>query len=367
MRILYGVVGEGMGHATRSRVVLEHLVKAGHEVRIVVSGRAHDYLKERFAGVHEIWGFTLAYEENEVRKLQTFLQNLSGAVEGWPQNVKTWWELASSFDPEVVISDFESFSYLYAKNRRLPVISVDNMQIINRARHEPAMLHGFEKEFELARTIVKTKLPGAFHYLVTTFFRPPLRKKRTTLVPPLLRPEILAATPTEGDHLLVYQSAAGNDALPRALQAAGVPCRVYGYKRNLTADETDGLVMYRPFSEQGFIEDLRSSRGVVTGGGFTLISEAVKLHKPILSLPIGGQFEQTLNALYLEALGYGRHAPVMEEGTIRDFLPALPRCAEALAGYEQHDNQETLAALDEQLARSAEGHGHVALDDETVA
>ena len=29
MRVLYGVVGEGMGHATRSRVVLEHLLEEG--------------------------------------------------------------------------------------------------------------------------------------------------------------------------------------------------------------------------------------------------------------------------------------------------------------------------------------------------
>jgi len=27
MRILYGVVGEGMGHAMRSRVILDHLVR----------------------------------------------------------------------------------------------------------------------------------------------------------------------------------------------------------------------------------------------------------------------------------------------------------------------------------------------------
>ena len=33
MKILYGVVGEGMGHAMRSRVVLEHLVGQGHEMR----------------------------------------------------------------------------------------------------------------------------------------------------------------------------------------------------------------------------------------------------------------------------------------------------------------------------------------------
>ena len=41
MRILYGVVGEGMGHATRSSVLLEHLTKQ-HEVHVVVSGRARD-------------------------------------------------------------------------------------------------------------------------------------------------------------------------------------------------------------------------------------------------------------------------------------------------------------------------------------
>ena len=38
MKILYGVVGEGMGHAMRSRVVLEHLVAQGHEVEIMASG-----------------------------------------------------------------------------------------------------------------------------------------------------------------------------------------------------------------------------------------------------------------------------------------------------------------------------------------
>ena len=32
MRILYGVTGEGMGHATRSKVVCEHLLAQGHKV-----------------------------------------------------------------------------------------------------------------------------------------------------------------------------------------------------------------------------------------------------------------------------------------------------------------------------------------------
>ena len=40
MKILYGVVGEGMGHAVRSRVVIERLLARGYEVEIMASGRA---------------------------------------------------------------------------------------------------------------------------------------------------------------------------------------------------------------------------------------------------------------------------------------------------------------------------------------
>ena len=67
MKILYGVVGEGMGHATRSRVVLEHLRAQGHEVLVVVSNRAFEMLRGHFAGregpgvvtVKEIAGLSL--------------------------------------------------------------------------------------------------------------------------------------------------------------------------------------------------------------------------------------------------------------------------------------------------------------------
>lgn len=349
MRILYGVVGEGMGHATRSSVMLEHLTRQ-HEVHVVVSGRARDYLARRFENVHKIWGLTLKYEGNSVRKLGTLLENLRGAVSGFPENIKAYFELVDAFEPDVVVSDFESFSYLYAVNHLLPVISVDNMQIINRARHAPELLAGYQQEFELTRGIVKTKLPGCFHYLVTTFFYPELRKDRTTLVPSILRPEILAAQSQPGEHLLIYQTSTTNTQLLDALRKSGLPCRVYGVRRGIERDEADGNLTYRPFSEAGFIEDLRTARAVVAGGGYTLMSEAVYLHKPLLSLPVQGQFEQTLNALYLEKLGYGRHAKVLDAETLGAFLADVPRCAQALQSYSQDGNRAMLEALDAQIA-----------------
>jgi len=352
MRILYGVVGEGMGHATRSRVILEHLTKH-HDVHIVVSGRARDYLAKRFANVHNIWGFTMQYEGNSVKKWNTLLQNLKGAVAGWPQNVRTYFDIVEKFEPDVVISDFESFSYLFARNHFLPVISIDNMQIINRCEHEPSLLEGHENAFELSRGIVKAKCPGAFHYLITTFFHPRVRKLRTSLMPSILRPEIIDARSETGEHLLVYQTMQGNDELVGQLKASGIPCRVYGYKRDITADVVDGNLTFRPFSEAGFIDDLRTARGVIGGGGFTLMSEAVYLRKPMLSVPIGGQFEQVINALYLDKLNYGSHAKVLDANTLGQFLDRIPDCEKALSVYSQNGNTAILEALDLKLADAA--------------
>src|SRR5215471_222242 len=261
MKILYGVVGEGMGHAMRSRVVLEHLVAAGHEVEIMASGRAVDFLGKRFAGVNRIHGFHMIYEENRVRRGKTLWSNVLSGTAAVPGQIAAYFDLIRDFRPEVVISDFESWTYLYAKAQRLPIISIDNMQIINRCSQPPEIIAGHESEFQLTRAFVKSKLPFCDRYLITTFFYPEIRKERTELFPPILRPEILAARPTAGEHLLVYQTAEGNEALAGILAGSGVECRVYGMRRDLKEEVVEGNLRYRPFSEAGFIADLASARG----------------------------------------------------------------------------------------------------------
>ncbi|MFO0695342.1 MAG: MJ1255/VC2487 family glycosyltransferase [Polyangiales bacterium] len=354
MRILYGVVGEGMGHAMRSRVVLEHLFARGHEVEIIASGRAAEFLHKRFSDrgeVHRIHGLHIVYDDNRVRRGSTLFSNVLDGTAAIPKQIAAYFELVSDFRPEVVISDFESWTYYYAKVHRLPIFSIDNMQILNRCRLDEDVLEGYRAEFEIAKAFVKGKLPFCDHYLVTTFFRPEIRKERTTLFPPILRPEILAAERRRGEHLLVYQTAEGHETLLETLAATGLECRVYGVRRNLESEVVEGNLRYRPFSEAGFIDDLASARGVIAGGGFTLMSECVYLHKPMLAVPVEGQFEQVLNARYLEKLGYGRFAETLDDPkTVLDFLEAIPGCEGALASYAQDGNREILEALDGHLA-----------------
>jgi uncharacterized protein (TIGR00661 family) len=356
VRILYGVVGEGMGHAMRSRVVLEHLFGQGHEVEIMASGRAAELLQKRFEGVNRIHGLHIIYEENRVRRGKTFWSNVLQGAAALPGNIDAYFKLIEGFAPEVVISDFESWTYLYGKARRLPIISIDNMQIINRCTHPPEIIEGSRADFEIAKAFVKSKLPFCDQYLITTFFRPEVRKERTTLHPPILRPEILAARRSEGAHILVYQTAEGHGALVEALTRSGLECRIYGLRRDLKEEAVEGNLRYRPFSEAGFIDDLASARGVIASGGFTLMSEAVYLHKPMLAVPLGRQFEQMMNARYLEHLGYGKHAGDLDDAApIHAFLDAIPACRRKLEAYQQDGNKELLRAVDELLDRAAAG------------
>ena len=355
MKLLYGVVGEGMGHAMRSRVVLEHLVAEGHDVEVMASQRAVDYLARRFDKVRRIHGLHIIYEENRVRRGKTLWTNVRDGLAALPSQVRAYFELIDRFEPGAVITDFESWTYLYARAHRLPLYSVDNMQVINRCRHPKDLLDVDRAGYEVARAFVKAKVPFCDHYFVTTFFDAPARKPRTTLYPPILRPEILSARAERGGHLLVYQTAEGHGELARVLGRSGLECRIYGMRRGITEEQLEGKLRYRPFSETAFIEDLATARGVIAGGGFTLMSECVYLHKPLLANPVGGQFEQVLNALHLQKLGYGRHAAVLDERAVVEFIEAAPDCEERLGAYHQAGNRLLQGALDAHLDRAAAG------------
>ncbi len=355
MRILYGVVGSGMGHAIRSSVVIKKLIDEGHEVHIVASGGAVKYLTERFGGVTEIWGLDMVVVDNEVDKLMTAALNAKGLMKRLPKNAREFFEVEADFAPEVVISDFETWSWLFGKFYGRPIICIDNIQIINRCTHSPEILDGEEDSFRVAKSIVKARTPRANEYLITTFFHPPIRKKRTRLVPPILRETLLNAKPTVGDHLLVYQTSESFKTLPDMLKQLDMPVYVYGLRRGIEADEVDGNLTYRPFSDTQFVEDLATCRGVVASAGFTLMSEAVHLGKPFLATPIRGQFEQILNARYLAGLGYGTYEMNLEPPALKAFVSNLKTYAKNLESYERHDNSVTLGALDEFLNKVAAG------------
>ena len=80
------------------------------------------------------------------------------------------------------------------------------------------------------------------------------------------------------------------------------------------------------------------------------------LHVPFeYGIPVGRQFEQILNARYLQRLGYGRMAEDIDAASVHAFLEAVPDCERALASYRQDGNHLLLAEIDHQLDKAASG------------
>jgi len=340
MRILYGVTGEGMGHATRSKVTCEHLVASGHEVKIVVSGRAHAFLAKSFPDVVEIKGLTIKYVDNRMDRDGTLAKNVLAAPGLVASNVSTY---------------FDSFAYLFAKRHDLPVLSIDNQQIISRCKLGKFAKEGVKVDYQMTKAFVRAKLPACDHYVVTTFFYPPMRpkyEKETTLVPPILRRSIIDAKKKAhaGEHVLVYQTSASDTKLVEELnRVRSAKFVVYGLRKNAR----HGNCTLKEFSEDGFVEDLASARAVVQNGGLSLMGEAVYLGKPIFSVPVRNQYEQILNARYLEELGYGLGAERLEADLLRLFLDETPKYAARVAKHKQDGNRELFDVVDAALERFA--------------
>ena len=339
--ILYGVNGEGAGHSTRAKEVLSHLVARGHTVHVASFDRGLRNLKEHF-DVTEIFGFRFAYVNNRVRYRRTIAKNLITV----PQAAKSLARLKHIVDErkiDLVITDFEPLTCHVGHNRGLPVISIDNQHCLTNA------VVSYPKEYRrdaaAAKLVTRLMTPRADAYLVISFFTAPARKRNTFLFPPLLRQEILDASPVEGDHVLVYVTSPA-PALAKLL--GSVRCRfvAYGFAR----EGLEGNILYKKPSLDGFFGDLVSARAVVANSGFSLVTEALHLGKAYLAVPVNHQFEQVFNAYWLEKSGYGAYWDELNKECVEAFLYNVPHYRQALAQYPRQGNGALLAKLDELIA-----------------
>jgi uncharacterized protein (TIGR00661 family) len=349
VRILYGVCGEGMGHAQRSLVVADHLAHQGHNLRFVCArGRAFDAIAARYPDrVYEVAGLETVMFGNRVDPALTIAYN---AVKQWALSPWCHLSLAARIapPPDVVISDFEPFTARYASALSLPLLAVDNIAFLTRCELPPRMAPG-----ALMRLAVDHMVPGADHYFVTTIAWAPISKVRTTLHAPIVRSEVLAERRNvrDGDHLTCYfNDKADARERVRELSQIGVDVHLWGIDRELSS----GRVTCMGHDPLGFPRDLATSAAVVGGAGFTLLSEAIALGKPVLAVPFAGQGEQLSNARFVEALGIGRSGEAMTPELVRNFLRALPRYRRELAAGTPHDdNRELLSALDRTIGAAA--------------
>ena len=139
----------------------------------------------------------------------------------------------------------------------------------------------------------------------------------------VIRPAVADLQPENEGFVLAYARDSIREPLLACLQQLDRPCVVYG-----APPEADhGPLTAHPLSPH-FVHDLARCACVVSTAGHQLISEACFLGKPVLAIPEPGQYEQYINAFYLEKVGGGRRCDLrtLSPRLVQDFADsAEPR------------------------------------------
>jgi len=339
--ILYGVNGEGSGHSTRAKEVISHLQAKGHRVRVASFDRGLRNLCDDFE-VTEIYGLRFAYVNNQVRYRKTMARNLA-TVRQAAKSIKHLSALVDDWKIQLVITDFEPLTCQVGHHKRLPIISIDNQHSMTNT--DVTYPKQYRRDAAVAKLVTRAMVPRADAYLATSFFMPKVKKAGTFLFPPILRQEILKARPMVGDYVLIYVTSPA-PALAKLLSGVRGRFVAYGFGR----EGSEGNVVFKAPSLNGFLKDLTSCKAIIANAGFSLVTEALHLAKPYLAIPVKHQFEQIFNAYWLDKMSYGAYWEDLNKERVESFLYNVPQYQEKLAAYPRHGNDALLKKLDSLIA-----------------
>jgi len=344
-RVLYSCCGEGQGHSSRVHTVTHALQRLGHEVKVLASHKAYAVLRGQLPDVREIPGFVFVYRRNRVELLASFRANLPLLGRRGPV-IRQIRELIEAWQPDLAITDFEPFLPRAAHLAGLRCVSLDHQGVIPFAR--PSLPPAQWLPALAARTVTRGTNYREAARLATSFFYPPTPPGgNVQFFPPILRDKVLRLAPRDDQYVVVYQTSTSSGWLPDLLKRLPFRFKVFAYER----EGRDGNLDYFPRSDLRFIEEVGGASWVLTNGGYTLMSEALYLGKPVFSLPVAWQFEQWLNARHLQDLGYGVMCDHLRgfEAKMQEFLSNVDRYRQNIAREKFLGNDLVLARLKEFL------------------
>jgi uncharacterized protein (TIGR00661 family) len=348
--IVYAMCGEGRGHATRARAIVEAM-RGRHQLTLFASDCAHDMLS-----VH--------YPTEDVRLIRIPGLRFGYGPAGRVDLMRTlWmaarfrWEVNSRVDavlpelerarPDLVIADFEPIVPRAARRLGLPFVSFDHQHYLVVSDFS-GLPFWVRQEAHLAAPFVRALYDWQQATIVSAFYRAPLKKefRDTTWVGTLIRPEMLPIRPTHGRHLVAYMRRHASAETLSALAASGREVRVYG----LGARASEGPLRFMAIDERRFIDDMAGCDAVVSTAGNQLVGEALFLSKPLLVMPEAMNFEQSVNAHFLEKSGLGwAERGQLTTARLGAFLEAVPDLRGRIRPTTVWGNDAAVAALERQI------------------
>lgn len=312
-RILYGVQGEGRGHAARSLQIIQWLIARGHKVKVLTGGDAMQVLGGRGLDLCEVPLLRYRFRpDGSLDPWRTVRENAGralGLLLGMGSRYARIAEAARGFRPDLVISDFEPYLSRLAPRLKAPLLAIDHQHFLTESvLPAPGC---WRKSLSLKLYQIGTRLlAGRPDRIITSSFWhfPRKRASRALFVGPFIpgRLKRLRGSPGDGS-VTVYlkQPAYLRILLPGLAAHPETRFRVFSpWPRDMGTPPAPNVELHR-IDREAFLSQLARGSALLTTAGNQVIGEAVYLHKPVLAFPETEVLEQELNADALRLSGFG--------------------------------------------------------------
>lgn len=317
MKYVLLVKGDGRGHLTQALALASLLEHRGHSIEAFIVGmpasaKLPAFFQDRVKAPVirlESPNMKLSASASRIHWAKTALDGLIhfGA---YRSAVQKYHDVLVNAHPDVVINLFDPLATLHKWTygcTRAHVVHVSHQALLLHPRFQmpPGRSLGRNAVVHYTRFIDQ----GADKTLALSFYEmPPATVHKLTVVPPLLRKEVLARTPSQGEHILAYMVYPGVAEALKAFNLRHPQVRVHAFWHNPDQPErieVSPTLTFHQVHDTKFLDLLASCRGVVTTAGFETVCEALYYRKPALLMPMPGQFEQQINAYDAQKVGAG--------------------------------------------------------------
>lgn len=283
MKILYAVQATGNGHISRAVSLMPTLEKLG-QVDVFLSG-SNAQLQVPLPVRFRSRGLSLHYAPNGGLHYGKIVRQF---------NPKTLFRDVQDLPVErydVVLNDFECITAMACARKKVRSIGLGHQAAFQSDRTPRPKRRELMGE-QLLRYYGKASQYLGFHFDRYDDF----------IHPPVIKPAVLAAQPKNKGHVTVYLPAYADLALYDQLRR--IPrLRFEVFSRTTKTPYQAGNIHFFPVQYQAFTESMVSSCGVITSAGFETPAETIFLGKPLMVIPIKGQYEQACNAAAMAHFG----------------------------------------------------------------
>lgn len=322
-RILLMVNGLGLGNSTRCHAICQRLLAAGADVTVVTSGNGKQYFDHQpdVERIHEIEALYYGVGGGNISILRTLL-SVGGMLGVMRRNQRRIKDLLETIKPHVVLAD-SVYATADVRRRGIPLVALNNADVVhvsyrrehNRPRSVRAQFYCIEEMDYLFNrmfpdVVVSPTLDATLPEVGGNVQR----------IGPIVRPDFHPA-PTEGPVRRVLVMLSGSQFGQAVEFTPGLhPCHIDVVGREAPQSGQplpDNITYHGKLMDNKHL--LKSADLMVVNGGFSAVSEAFVLQKPVIVIPIRNHAEQWVNARTVENLGVGVMADdnELEEAIIR--------------------------------------------------